>query len=473
MEPLLVKYATHRHFDIRFKTELVDARILADGTNVCTIRDLLTMSIYQVNARFLFGADGGKSVVAGAFPFTYTREPPQGVACNVSFSADLGHLTRGREAQLYWILQPDTQNRFGRMNIIRTVRPWDRWMMSSITPGATSDLFSDLTTDTPGLADYIKVLIGDSTVDIKIDRVDIWTVRETVANHYSSRRTVHLLGDAAHRHPPAHGMGSNISVQDAYNLAWKVAFVTKGLAGPELLDSYNLERQPVGANLVKESNDLFRTHVEVMQSLGLLAETAEERTRQLHELKEHNAAGAARRELLYAGLEARGREGRNIGLAMNQKYVSKAIYLTDEPGMWCQPEGDPVTQVNISTYPGSRLPHAWLGVTADNTKRVSTQDLAGKASFCLLTGNGGQEWRNATVRITNETNIPINHYAIGFGLGYYDKYRDWQRIREIDENGCLLVRPDRVVAWGAQKMVSGCHEKLLEVLDTILSRDSL
>ncbi|KEY64408.1 hypothetical protein S7711_08468 [Stachybotrys chartarum IBT 7711] len=470
MEPLLLKYASHHNFDIPFKTELIDASLLEDGTLSCTIKDLITMFDYKIYVEYLLGADGGRSAVAAAFPFTFTRAPSQAVACNIIFSADLSHLTKRREAQLYWILQPDTKSRFGQMPLIRAIRPWNQWMLIAITPGTEDESFLNLSPQTPGLNHYIKELIGDSTVDINIERVDSWAVRETVADRYSWGRNIHLLGDAAHRHPPAHGMGSNISVQDAYNRAWKVAYVSKGLAGPELLDSYTLERQPIGANLVKKSNDLFRVHVEAFQSLGLLATTPEEGLKQMNEIKESTVAGATRRELLYNGLEATGREGRNIGLTMNQCLVSKAIYLADEPFPQPLPRGDLITDVHVSPFPGSRLPHAWLGDTAAGRKEVSTQDRAGKGAFCLLTGHGGESWHRAAESIANKTGTPINHYGIGLGLDYYDRYRQWQRVREVNEDGCLLVRPDRVIAWRAIALASECEDKLLDVLNFVLSR---
>src|SRR5947209_13662549 len=62
------------------------------------------------------------------------------------------------------------------------------------------------------------------------------------------------LGDAVHRHPPFNGLGSNTCIQDAFNLAWKVAYVHKNLASPSLLESYNAERQPVGLGVITRAN---------------------------------------------------------------------------------------------------------------------------------------------------------------------------------------------------------------------------
>jgi hypothetical protein len=102
---------------------------------------------------------------------------------------------------------------------------------------------------------------------------------------------------------------------------------------------------------------------------------------------------------------------------------------------------------------------------------LSTQDLAGCGSFCLLTGIGGDEWRMAARKISQATGIPIKTYGIGFGLDYQDIYREWQERREVGEDGCILVRPDRFVAWRSMKMISDCEGKLSQVLNRVLSRE--
>jgi 2-polyprenyl-6-methoxyphenol hydroxylase-like FAD-dependent oxidoreductase len=72
-----------------------------------------------------------------------------------------------------------------------------------------------------------------------------------------------IAGDAAHIHPPTGGQGMNTGIQDAYNLAWKMALVLRGAAAERLLDSYEAERRPVGAEVVArtraESEGLGRT----------------------------------------------------------------------------------------------------------------------------------------------------------------------------------------------------------------------
>ena len=68
---------------------------------------------------------------------------------------------------------------------------------------------------------------------------------------------IFLVGDAAHVHSPAGAQGMNTGIQDAYNLAWKLALVERGIADGSLLDSYQAERHPVGVQLLKTTDRLF------------------------------------------------------------------------------------------------------------------------------------------------------------------------------------------------------------------------
>lgn len=79
----------------------------------------------------------------------------------------------------------------------------------------------------------------------------------------------------------------------------------------------------------------------------------------------------------------------------------------------------------------------------------------------------------AAQNITAATGIPINCYGIGFGLDYHDVYRDWWKRRGVDEDGCVLVRPDRFVAWRSTKVIPDCERKLRSVLDKILWRHQI
>jgi hypothetical protein len=133
---------------------------------------------------------------------------------------------------------------------------------------------------------------------------------------------------------------------------------------------------------------------------------------------------------------------------MNQRYINPlaAVYVDDEELM--SPPGfarDPVLYYQPSTYPGCRVPHAWLN-TIVPAKRISTIDLTGHGKFTLLTGTGGRKaWAQAAAKVMENLQIPIVVYSIGYLEDYEDVYLDWTRLREVEENGAVLVRPDRVV----------------------------
>ncbi|MNN66072.1 2,4-dichlorophenol 6-monooxygenase [compost metagenome] len=113
------------------------------------------------------------------------------------------------------------------------------------------------------------------------------------------------------------------------------------------------------------------------------------------------------------------------------------------------------------------MPHAWLNDTQG--RQVSTLDICGKGRLTLFTGHGGAVWCQAA-EAARELGIELQVRRIGIGLDYADSYGDWARLREIEEDGCLLVRPDNHIAWRAQ---SGKHANgtvLVDVLKSLLDR---
>src|SRR6478736_3066824 len=104
----------------------------------------------------------------------------------------------------------------------------------------------DITQPPPDVDDELATrivhqLVGDDTIPVTIRSTSLWGNNKMYATSYRSGR-VFCAGDAVHRHPPSNGLGSNTSIQKAYNLAWKLAYVLKGKAGAGLLDSYDAER---------------------------------------------------------------------------------------------------------------------------------------------------------------------------------------------------------------------------------------
>lgn len=269
-----------------------------------------------------------------------------------------------------------------------------------------------------------------------------------------------------HRHPPFNGLGSNTCIQDAYNLAWKISYVLKGKASSSILETFSHERQAVGESIVIRANQGLRDHMPIWEALGMMSPSLEVRKKHFAELLDATPNGIARREKLQSAVTHTSHEYHGVGVEMNQRYISKAIYLDDEPSRPSLP-ADPVLEHEITTFPGSRLPHAWLN-TRSPGKQFSTIDLAGHGAYSLFTGIGGEAWKNAAKEVGVLLGVEIRAYSIGWGQDYEDVYFDWVKRREIAEDGCVLVRPDRFVAWRARGMIDEAEGKLGRVMKSIL-----
>ena len=284
------------------------------------------------------------------------------------------------------------------------------------------------------------------------------------ATRYQHGR-VFCMGDAIHRHVPSNGLGSNTSIQDAYNLAWKLSLVLGRKAAPSLLESYSQERVPVGRHIVERATGSLQSYEPILQALGVLDTAAPENgTRHLAALANNTPEAAERRVALQAAVLEKAFEFKTRGIELNQFYRSAAI--VDEGQQPSATELDLDLVYRPTTCPGAHLPHAWL---QRDGQPLSTLDLVGHGRFTVLTGIGGEPWIAAAKAASSRLGIDIAATAIGIGCPITDLYFNWARSREIDEDGCLLIRPDGHVAWrcaGSAGAASTDH--LLMALTAIL-----
>ncbi|KAF2769548.1 hypothetical protein EJ03DRAFT_312278 [Teratosphaeria nubilosa] len=472
LEPILVRHATVHGWKVRFDTTFVKFdRSESDGIITSTLIDNLTGQTYTVKSKYLFGCDGARSQVMRQLDIPLIKEPGQGLALNLLVETDLSKYMKHRTGNLHWIMQPEVEHpAWGWAAIARMVKPWHEFMFIVLPEPGSKD-FALPSND----GEYIKRIrqwIGDDSVDIKILDAAKWYINEIVAEQYDDESgRIFCLGDAVHRHPPFNGLGSNTCVQDAFNLAWKVAYVENELAAPSLLKSYSRERQPIGAGVIKRANQGLRDHVHVWEALGAVpVDDVEERKRQFAELSSPTEAGRLRREKLRTAVKYTEHEFGGIGIEMNQRYESDSVILTDEKEAARPPPADPVLQYQLSTFPGSRLPHAWVNKRVPNQAPISTIDLAGHGAFCLITGMGGEAWKTAAYEASRYLGVKIHAYSIGWKQDWEDVYSDWSRRREIEEDGCVLMRPDRTICWRSMDMRNDAKEAVLRVVRTVLGR---
>ena len=459
LEPILVRNATERGTRTRFSTEYVSHTQDEDGVDVL-VRDRLTGAEYTIRAKYLIGADGARSQVAADLGLPFEGEMDIAGSMNITFRADIAKYVGHRPSVLYWVIQPGANVGGIGAGLVRMVRPWHEWL---IVWGY------DITDEPPVVDDaaatqIVRDLLGMPDVDVQITGTSLWGNNEMYATHLQAGR-VFCAGDAIHRHPPSNGLGSNTSIQDSYNLAWKLALVLRGQAGPSLLDTYSVERAPVAVRIVRRANRSSREFVQFFEVLGLLdATTEEEMVAAMEERKANTPEGAAKRAALVDAMELKNYEFNAHGVDLGQFYQSSAVV---SEGALPAPTRDPDLYYEMSTLPGAHLPHAWVG---DTMTRKAMMDLAPYDRFTLVTGIAGEAWAAVADKVAAELGVPLGTVVIGPGREVTDLYYDWAKLREVGEDGAVLVRPDKHVGWRSMSMPEDPEGALRAAMAQILGR---
>ncbi|KAL2842039.1 FAD binding domain-containing protein [Aspergillus pseudoustus] len=501
LEPVLVRRASELGAEFRFATELVSFTQDAGpgGLVRATLRARSSSSsssssstakegkeeenekkevgdtIYVVTARYLIGADGARSQIIAQLGIPVVGRQHNS-AFNVHIKADLSRYIAPRPGSLNWVLNVDAPD-WSVAGNFRMVRPWDEFVVSMhpATSGDTEDKSSGAAgTDSFSPSEEmirkrLYQMIGDTSIPIEILSTFTWTINEQVAERWQDGRTL-CIGDATHRHPPINGLGSNTCISDAFNIAWKLAYVLKGWAAPTLLDTLTPERKPVGDGVVRRANDGMAAHRRIW---GLLGKDPESRKAALEALRANTEEGARKRHELRDAFLATEDEVQALGIQMNQVYDPRRAAVVVEPRDIVPTFGglNPIREVMSSTYPGYHLPHVWLAGCQGGLK-VSTLDLCGGDGFTLFTGIGGESWVRAARDFSARIGGPrVRAYVVGFGCEYQDCYWDWERVRGVRDDGAVLVRPDHFVAWRCDGLVADPLGKLSQVMGKLLGKE--
>jgi 2,4-dichlorophenol 6-monooxygenase len=458
MEPILFGTACRRGAQARMSTEYLSHVQDAEGVTT-TCRDRLTGGEVTVRSRFLVGADGGNSLVADHAGLPFEGKMGVGGSMNILFRADLSRFVAHRPSVLYWVMQPGADVGGIGMGLVRMVRPWNEWLIvwgydiSQPAPVVDAAMATQVARQLVGVPDLEIELLGANT----------WTVNNCFATHLQAGR-VFIMGDAAHRHPPSNGLGSNTSIQDAFNLAWKLAAVVKGQATPKLLESYSEERAPVARQIVTRANRSIAEFGPIFEALGMDGGVDHDRIeRSMAARCDATPEGEAQRAALRRAIDLKVYEFDCHGVEMNQRYASGAVVADGLPALVA---ADMELHYCPTTSPGARLPHAW--VYDRKGGRHSTLDLCGGGRFTLLTGIGGAPWLSAAAEAGEAAGLAIRTVTIGPRADMEDHVGDWQRVREIGDAGCVLVRPDHHVAFRAMTASADPAGDLTRALRAIL-----
>jgi len=209
----------------------------ADGVTV-TIAETNGHETRQLSAAYLVGCDGARSPVREAAAITQTVDPHDKLMALLVFRSRELHdrLSVYGDKAIFNAINPELN---GYWQFLGRVDLDCNWFFHAPVPAGT-------TRDNFDFQALLNKAVG-AEIDVDFTYVGFWELRLSLADDYSKGR-VFIAGDAAHSHPPYGGYGVNTGLEDARNLAWKLAACHGGWGGADLLDSYTAERHPVFAS---------------------------------------------------------------------------------------------------------------------------------------------------------------------------------------------------------------------------------
>ena len=420
LEPLLKSRATELGAELLFSTEMISFVEDADGVTA-KIRHRDSGEITTVRARYMIAADGAHSKIRDLLGIRMLGHGVFSKSITIYFRGDVAPLLRGRSLSVIYVLNSTLSGFF------RIEKPFTSGFLAVHWLGDPKNPVTDVS---EGLTDerayeLLRAGLGDENAPVKIENVMHWDATADTAEQFQKGR-VFLVGDAAHVMPPSGGFGGNTGVQDAHNIAWKLALVLKGLASSELLATYDPERRPAAAFTVEQAYSRYVT-------------------RSAPYLKSENMQAIQN----------------DLNIEFGYIYDSRAVI----------PEG----VSNGSTHenpreskgrPGTRAPHMYL---QRDGRQISTLDLFDR-NFTLLAGPEGNIWCESARSAGKQLAIPVDVHRVGAD-GLADPDGGFAGAYGITTTGAVLVRPDGFVAWRAKTGEGASGEKIFSALQSVLCRE--
>ncbi|MBW8739193.1 MAG: FAD-dependent monooxygenase [Streptomyces turgidiscabies] len=425
LEPVLLESARAQGGDLRFSTELMSFEQDSEGVTA-RVKSRETGEHTTIRADYLVAADGPRSPVREQLGIG--QSGPGDLFHNVSItftSRGLADVVGDRRFIVCYLTSPDADG------ALLPVDNRERWVFHAPwhpEHGETLEEFTD-----ERCREHIRRAVGVPDLDVEITGRAPWHAAERVAERYADRR-VFLAGDSAHEMSPTGAFGSNTGIQDAHNLAWKLAAVVGGWAGPGLLASYDLERRPVAeaTSARASSRSVEHSHPGYTPAPG--------------------AGGPG------------GRKGGILNVALGYRYPRGAV-LGADAAVPVVPEG-----VRLTGEPGSRAPHLWLNRAGT---RISALDLY-EGSLVLLSSAGAScGWHDAATEVARQLSVPLDSYRIGSGPDAElscASDQEWADVHGVTVDGAVLVRPDGFVAWRSEGPADDPGAALREALAVLLDR---
>jgi putative polyketide hydroxylase len=389
LEPILRARAQRAGARVLPGHEVVAAQQDDDGVTL-TAADAASGATRSIRARYVVAADGAHSGQREALGIPFDGRGVFSNSITIYFTADLAPQMLSKPLSVVYINNPV----FG--GFFRLDKHCQSGFLVVNTVGDVSNPdIANAAADTSEarLVELVRAGAGVPDLAVRIDGVARWRSSSDVARRYQGGR-IFLAGDAAHLMPPNGGFGGNTGIQDAHDLAWKLAYVVNGIADPALLSSYEAERRPVGVLTVEQAYSRYVTRTATY-------------------------LGATDFQPIVPDLE----------IELGYVYRSAAVASTadDDGAVHADPR-------HTAARPGTRAPHVWIerdGLVS------STLDLYGR-SFVLVAS--ADDWRTTAQTTARHSGVPLPVHEADAAVA--DAYA-------LEGPGAVLVRPDGFVAWRA------------------------
>jgi 2-polyprenyl-6-methoxyphenol hydroxylase-like FAD-dependent oxidoreductase len=421
LEPLLKSRSEELGAQLRFATEMISFEEDRDGV-IAQVCERDSGKTFSVRARYMIAADGSHSRIRDLLGIRMVGHGVFSKSITIYFRGDVSSLLRGRSLSVIYVLNSVLSGFF------RIEKPFTSGFLAVHWLGDPKNPVTDVSeglTEQRSL-EMLHAALGTSDVPVTIENVMQWDATADAAEHFQKGH-VFLVGDAAHVMPPSGGFGGNTGVQDAHNIAWKLALVLKGQAGPELLSSYDAERRPAAKFTVEQAYSRY-----VARSAPYLRS---------------DNMQAIQNDL-------------NIELGYCY-HSSAAISDGDEKGL---AHDNPRESKG---RPGTRAPHIFL---ERNGQKISTLDLFG-GNLVLLGGTEAKAWLESGHAAAKQLGIDLDIHRAGSG-GLIDPDGNFSSAYGITPTGAVLVRPDGFVGWRAKTADRASPAALAQAFTSILSRKS-
>jgi len=379
-------------------------------------------------AQYLAGCDGGHSFVrhrlgikfqgeagveqrhfGGRMFSTFVRAP--NLYCEF-----LGH----RRAWQYWAVNPEIRSSLIAVNGV------DEFLFR------TQARLPDQPPDDEAVADAMRRCVGAET-KLEIIAHEPWTAgRALVAEGFGTGRVL-LAGDAVHLFTPTGGLGMNTGIDDASNLAWKLAAMVQGWGGPRLLESYEIERKPIA---VRNTGAARQLTVNIGE------------TNVAPDIERDSASGEAARRVAGTMLASFGEQFASIGVQLGARYDGSPLIASN-----AAPPPDNFISYTPTSIPGGRAPHVWL-----DDKRGHASSLYDRlgTGFTLLRFGPHAPDASAMIAAAARRHIPLTVLDISRA-----------DARELYQCDVALVRPDQHVAWRGNQPAADPDRLLAQVTGCI------